>query len=76
MISKLGLKRFPNNTIVGDIYSDGDEVIYYWLSGFACRSAEVIRRTRESALPQMVLMEQLPPDAFHELVTHFGEVRK
>jgi hypothetical protein len=44
LISKLGLKRFPNNTIVGDIYSDGEEVIYYWLSGFACRSAGAAER--------------------------------
>jgi len=44
LISKLGLKRYPNDTIVGDIYSDGEDIIYWWLMGCACRSAEAAER--------------------------------
>jgi hypothetical protein len=50
LVSKLGLKRFPNDTIVGDIYSDGEDIIYWWLMGCACRSAEAAERVW-SALP-------------------------
>jgi hypothetical protein len=49
-VVKLGLKRFPNDTIVGDIYSDGEDIIYWWLRGCACRSAEAAERVW-SAVP-------------------------
>jgi hypothetical protein len=44
LIEKLGLRRFPNETIVGDIYSDGEDIIYWWLMGCACRSSEAAAR--------------------------------
>jgi hypothetical protein len=44
LISKLGLKRFPNDTLVGDIHSDGEDIIYWWLRGCACRTAEAAER--------------------------------
>jgi hypothetical protein len=50
LITKLGLKRFPNDTIVGDIYSDGLDIIYWWLLGCACRSSEAVGRVL-SAVP-------------------------
>jgi hypothetical protein len=40
LLSNLKLKRFPNDTIVGDIYSDGEDIIYWWLLGCVCRTAE------------------------------------
>jgi hypothetical protein len=49
LISKLALRRFPNDTIVGDIYSDGQDIIYWWLQGCACRSAEAAERVRRVA---------------------------
>jgi hypothetical protein len=47
LISQLGLTRFPNATIVGDIYSDGEDFIYWWLTGVACRSPEAADRVRQ-----------------------------
>jgi hypothetical protein len=44
LVSKLGLKRFPNDTLVGDIYSDGEDTIYWWMMGCACRTAEAAER--------------------------------
>jgi hypothetical protein len=44
LIAKLGLKRFPNETIIGDIYSDGEDIIYWWMMGCACRSSEAAER--------------------------------
>jgi hypothetical protein len=44
LVSTLKLSRFPNDTIVGDIYSDGEDIIYWWLMGCACRTAEVAER--------------------------------
>ena len=46
LVSKLGLCRFPNDTIVGDIYSDGQDIIYWWFMGCACRTAEAADRVR------------------------------
>jgi hypothetical protein len=46
LVSRLGLRRFPNDTIVGDIYSDGNDIIYWWLMGCACRTAEAAERVR------------------------------
>ncbi len=45
LISKLGLKHFPNKTLVGDIYSDGEDIIYYWL-----RDARAGLRSRRAGL--------------------------
>ena len=46
LVSSLELKHFPNDTIVGDIYSDGLDIIYFWLRGWACRTAEAADRVR------------------------------
>jgi hypothetical protein len=46
LVSTLKLSRFPNGTIVGDIYSDGEDIIYWWLTGCACRTAEAVERVR------------------------------
>ena len=46
LVSSLNLKHFPNITIVGDIYSDGVDIIYFWLLGWACRTAESADRVR------------------------------
>ena len=40
LVAKLGLKCFPNPTIVGELYNDGKDIIYWWLRGCACRSVE------------------------------------
>jgi hypothetical protein len=48
LVSELGLKRFPNTTIVGDIYSDGTDIIYWWLRGCVCRTEEAAERVRET----------------------------
>ena len=47
VISRLKLRCFPNDTIVGDIYSDGEDIIYWWLRGCACRTAEAAERVRQ-----------------------------
>jgi hypothetical protein len=47
LVSNLSLKCFPNDTIVGDIYSDGEDIIYFWLLGFVCRTAEAAERVRQ-----------------------------
>jgi hypothetical protein len=44
LIAKLGLERFPNPTIVGDLYSNGEDIIYWWLRGCACRTAAAAER--------------------------------
>jgi hypothetical protein len=46
LVSNLKLACFPNKTIVGDIYSDGEDIIYFWLRGWACRTAEAADRVR------------------------------
>lgn len=46
LISALGLRRFRNATIIGDIYSDGLDIIYWWFRGCACRTAEAAERVR------------------------------
>lgn len=46
LISNLELKHFPNITIVGDIYSDGLDIIYFWLHGWASRTEEAADRVR------------------------------
>jgi len=46
LVSGLSLNRFPNKTLVGDIYSDGCDIIYSWLMGCACRTAEAAERVR------------------------------
>lgn len=46
LISNLELKHFPNITIVGDIYSDGVDIIYFWLRGWACRTEAAADRVR------------------------------
>lgn len=48
LVSALGLKRFPNDTLVGDIYSDGEDIIYWWLMGCACRTAKAAERVRRT----------------------------
>ena len=48
LVSELGLTRFPNDTIVGDIYSDSADIIYWWLRGCACRTAEAADRVRKT----------------------------
>jgi hypothetical protein len=55
LISELGLTRFPNDTIVGDIYSDGKDIIYWWLLGCACRTAEAAERVRKTVPPRVRL---------------------
>jgi len=47
LISNLKLKHFPNITIVGDIYSAGLDIIYFWLLGWACRTTEAADRVRQ-----------------------------
>jgi hypothetical protein len=47
VIATLALRHFPNITIVGDIYSDGLDIIYFWLHGWACRTAEAADRVRQ-----------------------------
>jgi hypothetical protein len=46
MIAELGLKLFTNPTRIGDIYSDGADVTYEWLYGFACRNEDAAERVR------------------------------
>lgn len=46
LISTLGLRCFPNKALVGDIYSDGEDIIYWWLMGCACRTAEAAERVQ------------------------------
>jgi hypothetical protein len=45
----LNLKHFPNDPVVGDIYSDGLDIIYFWLHGWACRTKEAADRLRQLA---------------------------
>jgi hypothetical protein len=47
LVSMFKLQHFPNITIVGDIYSDGLDIIYFWLHGWACRTAEAADRVRQ-----------------------------
>jgi hypothetical protein len=47
LVSNLKLKHFPNITIVGDIYSDGLDIIYFWLHGWACRTEAAADRLRQ-----------------------------
>jgi hypothetical protein len=47
LVSNLELKHFPNETIVGDIYSDGLDIIYFWLLGWACRTEDAAERVRQ-----------------------------
>lgn len=47
LVMVLGLRCFPNPTIVGDLYSDGEDIIYWWMMGFACRTAEAADRVRQ-----------------------------
>jgi hypothetical protein len=47
LLSNLNLKCFPNDTIVGDIYYDGEDIIYFWLLGCVCRTAEAAERVRQ-----------------------------
>lgn len=49
LVSALGLDRFPNDSGVGDIYCDGEEIIYWWMMGCACRTAEAADRVRQIA---------------------------
>jgi hypothetical protein len=44
IVSNLKLTRFPNDTIVGDIYSDGGDIIYWWFLGCVCRTSEAADR--------------------------------
>jgi hypothetical protein len=53
LVSSLKLKRFPNETIVGDIYSDGEDVICWWMLGCACRTAEAADRVRRVVPAQL-----------------------
>ncbi|PPQ42852.1 hypothetical protein [Rhodopseudomonas palustris] len=46
MIADLGLTLFANPTSIGDIYSDGADVIYHWMFGFACRNEDAADRIR------------------------------
>jgi hypothetical protein len=39
-------------------------------------SAELVRHTREAVMPALLFSDDPPADAFQELITHFGEVRK
>lgn len=52
LVSALGLKRFPNDTIVGDIYSDGLDIIYWWMRGCACRTPEAAELVRRATRPK------------------------
>jgi hypothetical protein len=56
LVSKLGLKRFPSPTIVGKLYSNGEDIIYWRVRGCACRSAEAAERVYQiaSARPRRV----------------------
>lgn len=47
LVSRLKLSRFPNPTIVGDIYSDGENILYWWMMGCACRTAQAADRIRQ-----------------------------
>lgn len=53
LVSALGLERFPNDTIVGDIYSDGVDIIYWWMRGCAYRTAEAAELIRRSTRPRL-----------------------
>ena len=44
MKAELGLTPFANPTMIGDTYSDGVDVIYHWMRGFACRTELAARR--------------------------------
>jgi hypothetical protein len=52
LVSNLELKHFPNDTMVGDIYSDGLDIVYFWLQGWACRTEEAADRVRRLAPTQ------------------------
>jgi hypothetical protein len=39
-------------------------------------SAELVRHTREAVMPALLFSDDPPADTFHELITHFGEVRR
>lgn len=53
LVSTLNLKCFPNITLVGDIYSDGEDIIYLWLLGWVCRTAEAAERVRKLVPTQL-----------------------
>ncbi|MBX9592177.1 MAG: hypothetical protein K2X43_23030 [Hyphomonadaceae bacterium] len=53
LVSTLKLNRFPHETSVGDIYSDGEDIIYWWLSGCTCRTAEAAERVRRTVPAQI-----------------------
>lgn len=44
MKAELRLTRFANPTMIGYVYSDGVDVIYYWMRGFACRTELAAKR--------------------------------
>jgi hypothetical protein len=48
-ISKLGLKPYMNITTIGNIYSNGEDIIYWWMMGWTCRSAEAAERVCRAA---------------------------
>jgi hypothetical protein len=48
LVSSLGLKRFRNKTYVGDVYSNGEDIVYHWLRGCVCRTGEAADRVRRA----------------------------
>ncbi|MGE3626336.1 MAG: hypothetical protein AB7G34_08180 [Hyphomicrobiales bacterium] len=54
LVLGLGLSRYPNPTIVGDLYSDGEDIIYCWLTGCACRTEAAAERVRRVAPAQVL----------------------
>jgi hypothetical protein len=44
LVSSLRLKRFQNETYVGDVYSNGEDIVYHWLRGCVCRTADAAER--------------------------------